>query len=499
MGIVLTPANIALGRVTKPIGHGGSVSRSIADFRGQSGIRRVPGTLSGVPRPAVPHRIPIVPHAASKTTLETVTYAFDDNGTAVMDAPVANSPEVSMTSSRESEVSEGDVLATSGMTTASTPRTSTPLPDLERLTFEPSRVVTSEAAAAAQAATAGPAQGQTDESAMAAFTSDDMLCMLYGVDQDKEDSKYKVAFFDLDAVVAEGALRNAAGAVRDAVGGGEVTQSGSATLETQKSVPNWLKVLWRPVAALLGFLAATFANTSASSQLDGSNKTSLTSADSFETFQGLEADENSTDALAKKIYQSHLAFGVFPEAVRFAKQLRYDGYKVVVVTSAANFMAKPVAEQLGASKVIGTELEVDNGEFTGRVAIDEAESTKSSKVKKFAKDVGVSLSRSLAYGRFGATSLDLMETVGKAYAVSPDARLAELAAEKGWQTLGWAEDAARRTVEAAGVETVNIAQPQSSELAFAGASLTVPKNAASKSWTMRDPDQYDPENERRGV
>ena len=38
--------------------------------------------------------------------------------------------------------------------------------------------------------------------------------MLYGVDQDKEDSKYKVAFFDLDAVVAAGALRDAAAAVR---------------------------------------------------------------------------------------------------------------------------------------------------------------------------------------------------------------------------------------------------------------------------------------------
>jgi hypothetical protein len=33
-------------------------------------------------------------------------------------------------------------------------------------------------------------------------------------------------------------------------------------------------------------------------------------------------------------------------------------------------------------------------------------------------------------------------------------------------------------------------------LAFAGAG-GVPKNAASAAWTMRDPDQYDPENDRR--
>ena len=51
-----------------------------------------------------------------------------------------------------------------------------------------------------------PAEGQTEESHLAAMTSDDILCQLYGVDQDKEDAQYKVAFFDADAVLEAEAL-----------------------------------------------------------------------------------------------------------------------------------------------------------------------------------------------------------------------------------------------------------------------------------------------------
>ena len=71
------------------------------------------------------------------------------------------------------------------------------------LAFDPARA----AAAPARAPAANkPAEGQTEESHLAAMTSDDILCQLYGVDQDKEDAQYKVAFFDADAVLEAEAL-----------------------------------------------------------------------------------------------------------------------------------------------------------------------------------------------------------------------------------------------------------------------------------------------------
>jgi len=455
---LITLAPVGLGRVTKQSGRvaDSMARRSSADFR-RFANPRVGVSLGRTRVTAVSRRTAIVPFASSKIMLQTVTYTFNEDGSSSMDPLLlGTTPTQSAVTCLESEGAEtaGD-LVTSGMTASTTtnaaPNT-TQSHDLGRLSFQPSRAVASVASAEAQAATAGPAQGQTDESAMAAFTADDMLCMLYGVDQDKEDAKYKVAFFDLDAVCATGALRNAVTELRQGkVGDGGDSESSDKKPVAEnktKTVPTWLQTLWRPIATLFAFLAASLVSvesgSSNSNTSRSANQTSLTHPDSFDVFAGMASDASSTSALAQKIYQTHLAFGVFPEAVRFAKQLRYDGYKVVVVTSAPSFMAKQVGDELGASRVLGTELEIDadNATFTGRAALDASESGESSihrsiaeiktlKIRQFATDKNVSLSRSLCYGRFGETSLELMETTGKAYAVSPDLEMAAAAKEKG--------------------------------------------------------------------
>jgi len=508
--------------------------RSLADSRGRAN-RRVPAAcVSAREGLAARRRASVVP-AASKTTLDAVTYAFAEDGSAaVLDAPVGESEDSTVTSSGASDTET--LAASAGASPAPPAPPASPAPDLERLTFEPSRVEDlKEASSAAAAATAGPAQGQTDESAMAAFTSDDMLCMLYGVDQDKEDSKYKVAFFDLDAVVAAGALRDAAAAVRAHVAKdnaafpafepGAASESDSSSLEafsakttalpeTAAALPGWVPAwLRRPLAALVAFLAQTVFAWS-DGRLESAEDQEASAADASLTFSsrglfaGARADAASTAALARKIYDAHLHAGVFPEAVRFAKQLRYDGYKIVLVTSAPAFAAEPVAAQLGASRVLGETLEIDaaTGAFAeGLEGLEEdfaydAGERKSASVAAFAEEVGVNLNQSIAYGRLGKSGLALMERVGKAYAVSPDDALRLEAEKRGWQTLSWAEDARRRAEVAAARDVptgdVGAHVAAAPALAFAGAG-GVPKNAASAAWTMRDPDQYDPENDRR--
>ena len=515
--------------------------RSLADSRGRAN-RRVPAAcVSAREGLAARRRASVVP-AASKTTLDAVTYAFAEDGSAaVLDAPVGESEDSTVTSSGASDTET--LAASAGASPAPPASPASPAPDLERLTFEPSRVEDlKEASSAAAAATAGPAQGQTDESAMAAFTSDDMLCMLYGVDQDKEDSKYKVAFFDLDAVVAAGALRDAAAAVRAHVAKdnaafpafepGAASESDSrleafsakttALPKTAAALPGWVPAwLRRPLAALVAFLAQTVFAWS-DGRLESAEDQEASAADASLTFSsralfaGARADAASTAALARKIYDAHLHAGVFPEAVRFAKQLRYDGYKIVLVTSAPAFAAEPVAAQLGASRVLGETLEIDaatgafadtSNETSGLEGLEEdfaydAGERKSASVAAFAEEVGVNLNQSIAYGRLGKSGLALMERVGKAYAVSPDDALRLEAEKRGWQTLSWAEDGeARRRAEVAAARDVPTGDvgahvAAAPALAFAGAG-GVPKNAASAAWTMRDPDQYDPENDRR--
>ena len=184
---------------------------------------------------------------------------------------------------------------------------------------------------------------------------------------------------------------------------------------------------------------------------------------------------------------------MYPEAERYAKQLRYDGYKIVLVTSAPEFLVAPLGRALGASRVIGAVLEKTvEGTFTGAFAAtpdagcDDGEA-KRNRVESFAREAGVSLKNSIAYARAG-TDAALMRRVGKAYAVSPDENLASRAEAEGWRTLRWAEDAAMAREREAAAEAARVA---------AAAHSVAPKNAASRGWTIVDPDQYDPENAAR--
>ena len=59
-------------------------------------------------------------------------------------------------------------------------------------------------------------------------------------------------------------------------------------------------------------------------------------------------------------------------------------------------------------------------------------------IQNWAKAHGVDLTRCAAYGdSFG--DVPMLECVGKAFAVSPDARLRKLAGVRGWPVLGWKE------------------------------------------------------------
>ena len=298
---------------------------------------------------------------------------------------------------------------------------------------------------------------------------DEVLCMKYGVDQDKEEAKYKVAFFDMDAVVAGGDAA-AQEALRRVMS--------DAKLE---KMPAWLRFLWTPLFALIRFVKKTSgggggSDASSSGSADG-GLSSGASDTAFAAFKGMSAREEDTEELARRVYASHLEDAIFAEAKSTMQMLKYDGYKIVIVGESPDFLLKPLGRALGVSRVISNVLEVSDAGastttaetisasaaaspavvFTGRVAVvgDEPRLTaegKAARVRSFAKEVGVDLKKSIAYGRSGASDVPLMECCGKAYAVSPDEGLRTAAEEKGWQVLGWAEAAA---AEAVGAEAVN--------------------------------------------
>ena len=327
-----------------------------------------------------------------------------------------------------------------------------------------------------------------------AYSSDDVLCMMYGVDVDKEDAEHKVAFFSVDGAVADAtAVAAAASAAADLAAGrvpapiATTSRPGDSDASPGGGVAAIFRNIW---SAVVGVFGKTGGETGAAA------------------FAGVSTSDAAS--IADRIHSEHgFSSAVYPEASRYAKQLRYDGYKIVLVTSQPEWLVAPLARSMGASRVIGSRLEVDDaaGTFTGATLADDGHDGQGGdalgrRVRAFAAEAGVDLAKSIAYGN-SERDLPLMRVCGKAYAVSPDAAVAVAASENGWQTLRWAEDAERKAAragelaaEAAAMESARAAgtlQPAYATVTVNGGAVS----AKSRAWTVMDPDQYDPENDRR--
>ena len=313
-----------------------------------------------------------------------------------------------------------------------------------------------------------------------AYSSDDVLCMMYGVDMDKEDAKHKVAFFSVDGAVMNPASLRAASLA--------AAKPGTSSDDISNDSSNFFQNIW---SAIVGaFKGPT--NESVAAVGPG-------------VFAGVDAGD--VEKIANRVHAEHLANAVYPEAARYAKQLRYDGYKIVLVTSQPAWLLAPLAEYMGASRVVGSDLAVDSdGKFTGEFDNGDAMAGDVLKawIESFAAQAGVDLAKSIVYGN-GDADLPLMKACGKAYAVSPEASsgVARAADENGWNTLGWREDSERKAARdeaATAMDDAMEAARVNGTLQPAYAAVTVngtSVSAKSRAWVVSDPDQYDPENDRR--
>ena len=365
----------------------------------------------------------------------------------------------------------------------------------------------SDAAPDASLAVAATSQAEVTQSlgdaaglGASAYSSDDVLCMMYGVDVDKEDAEHKVAFFSVDGAVADASAVAAAASAAADLAAGRVpapvaTTSRPRPGDSDASPGGWVAALFRNIwSAAVGVFGKTGGETGASS------------------FAGVSTSDAAS--IADRIHSEHgFSDAVYPEASRYAEQLRYDGYKIVLVTSQPEWLVAPLARSMRAARVIGSRLEVDDdaGTFTGATLADDADDGQPGaipdrvgdalgrRVRAFAAEAGVDLAKSIAYAA-GEPHLPLMRVCGKAYAVSPDAAVAVAASENGWQTLGWAEDAERKAARAGELAAMDAARATGTLLRPAYATVTVnggAVSAKSRAWTVMDPDQYDPENDRR--
>lgn len=124
-----------------------------------------------------------------------------------------------------------------------------------------------------------------------------------------------------------------------------------------------------------------------------------------------------------------------PKGLEMVKYHQSLGHTVVGITATNDFITTPIFNAFGIDDVIATQAEKQHGRYTGQVKGTPCfQAGKLVRLKQWLGDVVVE--ESWAYSD-SFNDRFLLEYADHAFAVNPDARLAELAAMQTWPILDW--------------------------------------------------------------
>lgn len=114
---------------------------------------------------------------------------------------------------------------------------------------------------------------------------------------------------------------------------------------------------------------------------------------------------------------------------------REAGDTLLIITATNSFVTSPIAELFDIPNLIGTDPEMQDGRFTGRVrGIPSFREGKVTRLQRWLRDTGHSLDESTFYSD-SHNDLPLLEIVNRPVAVNPDDALEQRAREAGWPVI----------------------------------------------------------------
>jgi HAD superfamily hydrolase (TIGR01490 family) len=135
---------------------------------------------------------------------------------------------------------------------------------------------------------------------------------------------------------------------------------------------------------------------------------------------------------AREVIPAYVAPRVYPEARARISWHRGRGDLVFLVTSSPREFIMVLGSVLRVDGVAGTEAELRNGRYTGRILRLCHGAGKAEAVRELAADHEVDLSISYAYGDSFASDLLMLEAVGHPVCVNGDRLLTAHAQRRGW-------------------------------------------------------------------
>jgi HAD superfamily hydrolase (TIGR01490 family) len=126
---------------------------------------------------------------------------------------------------------------------------------------------------------------------------------------------------------------------------------------------------------------------------------------------------------------------ILPKAMELLQKHREAGDTLLIITATNRFVTQPIAEVLGVTHLLATEVEMKEGRYTGKVMGTPC--FREGKVKRLAgwlEETGHNLEGSWFYSD-SLNDLPLLSQVTYAVAVDPDENLANYASKQGWQIM----------------------------------------------------------------
>ena len=129
---------------------------------------------------------------------------------------------------------------------------------------------------------------------------------------------------------------------------------------------------------------------------------------------------------------------ITPEALALVRSHQQSGDTVMIVTATNEFVTRPIAQAFGVSELIAVDLERDakcwiTGEIQGTPSFREGKVTR---VAQWLAQQGLGWSDvEVTFYSDSMNDLPLLEKAHHPVATNPDARLRQLASERGWRIL----------------------------------------------------------------
>lgn len=145
-------------------------------------------------------------------------------------------------------------------------------------------------------------------------------------------------------------------------------------------------------------------------------------------------DRRLLETKSKVFFQNKIGRRLIPSIVKILNEHKKNRHKVVIVTTALKDIINPVNDKLQVDAIIATEVEANNGIYTGVIKTLPAGKMRIKIISDYCRINGVELSKSYAYSDH-YSDIPLLKSVGKPIATNPERKLRKYAKEHRWNVI----------------------------------------------------------------